>query len=377
MKPITFDRSCYRIDGKPLYLNSGEFHYFRVPRRDWRERMELFKQAGGNCLATYIPWALHEPEEGAFVFDAEDGVTDLEGFLATAREAGLYVIARPGPYQYSELLYGGLPAWLIHDYPELLARNLDGSVLGLPSISYTHPLFLQKAYAWFAEVCPRIARHSLSHGGPVLYTQFDNELTGIHIWFGGLDYNPAAMGFGLPEGRYARFLRERYGTIEQLNLLYDAAYADFSAVRPLPSAGAGRPSDLRRRKDYFDMYLAATANYAATLCRWMREFGIDTPFIHNAANPEMNPYFLETAEALGPDFLLGSDHYYNLDQHWPQNNPTPQYARRVLLSMEMLRLMGYPPTVLELPGGSASDWPPVTAEDALTCYRPLYKANVA
>jgi hypothetical protein len=66
--------------------------------------------------------------------------------------------------------------------------------------------------------------------------------------------------------------------------------------------------------------------------------------------------------------VLGSDHYYNLDQHWPQNNPTPQYARRIFLSCEELRLFGFPPTVLELPGGSASDWPPITPEDALACY---------
>ena len=30
--------------------------------------------------------------------------------------------------------------------------------------------------------------------------------------------------------------------------------------------------------------------------------------------------------------------------------------------------MGYPPSVLEIPGGSASDWPPITPNDALTTY---------
>ena len=54
IKPITFDKCCYRIDGHPVYLYSGEFHYFRVPRSDWRKRMQLFKDAGGNCIATYI-----------------------------------------------------------------------------------------------------------------------------------------------------------------------------------------------------------------------------------------------------------------------------------------------------------------------------------
>jgi beta-galactosidase len=68
MQPVTFTRQSYIINSEPAYLVSGEFHYFRVPRQDWRRRMQLFREAGGNCLATYIPWLLHEPEEGRFCF---------------------------------------------------------------------------------------------------------------------------------------------------------------------------------------------------------------------------------------------------------------------------------------------------------------------
>ena len=68
MKPLTFTPQAYQIDGQSTYLMSGEFHYFRVPKADWRERMRLFKEAGGNCLATYIPWLIHEPQEGVFRF---------------------------------------------------------------------------------------------------------------------------------------------------------------------------------------------------------------------------------------------------------------------------------------------------------------------
>jgi len=66
--------------------------------------MRLFKAAGGNCLATYVPWLIHEPKEGHFVFGGarNDGSHDIEGFLETAAEEDLYVIVRPGPYQYSD-----------------------------------------------------------------------------------------------------------------------------------------------------------------------------------------------------------------------------------------------------------------------------------
>ena len=368
MQPIQFSPSHYTINGKPVYLYSGEFHYFRVPRKDWRTRMRLLKEAGGNCVATYVPWLIHEPVEGEFRFDSDDGVLNLEEFLGTANEMGLYVIARPGPYQYSELKYDGLPGWLCEAYPQLRAHTIDGQPFRTSSISYLHPLLLDKARRWFSQVCPIIARHTVSRGGPVAFTQLDNEMTGIHIWFGSLDYNAETMGIGQSDGRYATFLRWRYGDIASLNGDYNTAFSEWADVRPIKPDQAHLPADIRRAKDYFDFYLGTIAEYAQTLTDWMREFGIDTPVVHNSANPGMNTYFVETAGALRQQFLLGSDHYYSLDQTWPQNNPTPQYAATSFISMETLRLMGYPPTVYELPGGSLSDWPPITHQDARACY---------
>lgn len=368
MKPIAFDKVCYRIDGRPVYLHSGEFHYFRVPRADWRRRMELFKEAGGNCIATYIPWLIHEPAEGNIIFGGEDGCRDLVGFLQTARDVGLYVIARPGPYQYSELLYDGLPGWLCENYPELRAHNIQRQPFRTSSASYLHPLFLDKVRTWFSHVCPLIAGYTVSKGGPVAFVQLDNELTGIHRWFGSLDYNAETMGFGRSDGRYPRFLRRRYSDISALNRLYKTSYCAFEEVRPLALYEAGKQTEIRCLKDYLDFYLETVAEYMQILARMAREHGIDTPLIHNSANPMDNAFFYETVQAMGDSFLLGSDHYYNLSADWPQNNPTPQYAVNVFCSNEMLRLLGFPPTVLELPGGSAVDWPPATPEDLQTCY---------
>ena len=74
---VSFSPTCLSFNGKPGYLVSGEFHYFRVPRNEWRRRMRLLKGAGAQALASYIPWLIHEPEEGVFVFDKGDGVTDV------------------------------------------------------------------------------------------------------------------------------------------------------------------------------------------------------------------------------------------------------------------------------------------------------------
>ena len=373
MDPVTFDRGCYRCNGTPLHLYSGEFHYFRVPKADWRRRMDLFAAAGGNCLATYVPWLIHEPREGEFVFGGADGTHDLEGFLETARAAGLWVMARPGPYQYSELVYDGLPRWLCDQYPELRAKDLKGNAFRRSSISYLQPLFLEKTAAWFDRVCPLLARHSVGQGGAIVAVQLDNEMAGIHRWFSGYDYNPETMGFGRDEGLFATFLRRRFGSVAEMNRLWGTAFASFAEARPPAPGDTSSTPMLRRAKDYCDFYYASIGEYARRLAEMLRGRGIEVPLITNSPNPGSNLWFLETVQAVPPPFLLGSDHYYTLDQNWRQNNPTPQYAVEVFYSCETLRLLGYPPSVFELPGGSASDWPPITPVDAKACYL----ANIA
>jgi beta-galactosidase len=368
MKSIGWDKKTYYLDNKPGFLVSGEFHYFRVPPADWRARLELWKEAGGNCVATYIPWILHEPEEGRFLF-GDTPERDLEGFLKLCAEMDMLVIVRPGPYVYSELINSGLPSWLIKNYPDLLLRRIDGEGPGAQEVvSYLHPLFLEKAKQWYDRVCPIIAKYCRSGGGPVAFAQVDNELGGVQIWLsGGYDYNRESMGIGREGGRYPRFLAARYGTPEAMNRAWGTDFPSFAGAEPL-NGQICCDEDRRRVKDYQDFYFDSIGEYAAILRGWMAGHGVDCDIVHNSPNPESNIWFRETAARLGRGFLLGSDHYYTLNQTWAQNNPTPQYALRIFYSMEMLRLMGYPPTIFELPGGSLSFWPPILNEDAACCY---------
>ena len=131
-----FSDGLFKLNGKPFYMNSGEFHYFRVPQAEWKKRMKLFKEMGGNTISTYIPWLIHEPAEGQFDFDSPQ--LNLRHFLDCAAEMELAVIVRPGPYQYSELIYDGLPPWLCMKYPEILARDRHGRVMHYSAVSYLH-----------------------------------------------------------------------------------------------------------------------------------------------------------------------------------------------------------------------------------------------
>lgn len=374
MKPLTADPLSFLRDGERVFLISGEQHYFRVPHNGWADRLKKLADSGANCVATYVPWLLHEPREGSFDFHSAH--LAVEKWLESCAAQGLWAVVRPGPYQYSELRNAGLPTWLLQNYPQIMARTLDGLPFrtGQYSISYNHPVLLEKTRAWFEQIIPLLARHQTDRGGSVAAVQIDNELMGIHEWFGSWDYHPAAMGIGQPGGAWPEFLRARYGDLPALNDAWGTAYSDWVKASPILPPGDGSLASQRRLKDYNDFYFARCADYMETLGGWMRELGITVPLMHNSGGPGMNAYFEQTLQRMGKDFLFGSDHYYNLGMDWGDGtHPTPKYASKVFYSLAMLSHFGQPPSVLEMPGGSASDWPPIVPED-LTC---AYLTNLA
>lgn len=67
------------------------------------------KALGFNCVSFYIDWALLEGKPGEY---RADGIFDLDKFFEAATEAGIYLLARPGPYINAEASGGGFPGWL-------------------------------------------------------------------------------------------------------------------------------------------------------------------------------------------------------------------------------------------------------------------------
>jgi len=96
--------SGYTIDGKDTFLFSGSFHYFRCPKALWRIALRKMKQAGLNCVETYVAWNWHERQPPASVDDfSQMDMTDLADWLDMAiNRFGFYVILRPGPYICAE-----------------------------------------------------------------------------------------------------------------------------------------------------------------------------------------------------------------------------------------------------------------------------------
>jgi len=157
MVTVGFDEKSILLDGKPVFIYSGEIHYFRVPRGLWEDRLLKMKRAFLNSATIYFAWNWHEKEEGCFDFS---GWRDLDEFLRLCEKHGLHVIARPGPYICSEWDFGGLPGWLIGR--NIVPRSLDEG-------------FMKHALRYYDHVIPEIRRHLATKGGGVILLQIENE----------------------------------------------------------------------------------------------------------------------------------------------------------------------------------------------------------
>ncbi|MEM8783281.1 MAG: beta-galactosidase [Planctomycetota bacterium] len=109
MAEISYDKQAFVVGGRRVFLVGGALHYPRIPRELWRDRIRAAKQAGLNCIETYVFWNAHEKAPGEFDFT---GDLNLRRFVEIVGEEGLWCWLRPGPYVCAEWDGGGLPAWL-------------------------------------------------------------------------------------------------------------------------------------------------------------------------------------------------------------------------------------------------------------------------
>lgn len=154
------DNSEFLLDGQPFQIRSGEMHPDRIPPEYWRHRIQMAKAMGLNTIAIYVFWNAHEPREGHYDFTSPS--RDLGKFLRLAREEGLWVLLRAGPYCCGEWDLGGIPSYLLR-YPEVKLRTL------------ADPHYTGAVERYINHLARVVRPNLLAKGGPILMVQLENE----------------------------------------------------------------------------------------------------------------------------------------------------------------------------------------------------------
>ncbi|PFH52549.1 glycoside hydrolase family 35 protein [Amanita thiersii Skay4041] len=174
---VTWDEYSLMINGTRLMLFSGEVHPYRMPVQSLHlDIFQKIKSMGFNAVSFYVFWGILEPKRGTISFE---GFRDLQPFFDAAMEAGLYLIARPGPYINAETSGGGFPGW-------------GTTTAGLWRTSNT--TYIEAYQQYIKAVGSKIAQNQVTNGGPVILVQAENEYSGFQPPFGeDLEYESRLM----------------------------------------------------------------------------------------------------------------------------------------------------------------------------------------
>ncbi|KAJ7695959.1 glycoside hydrolase family 35 protein [Mycena rosella] len=164
---VTWDPNSLFIQGQRVFILSAEYHPWRLPGNPdiWADVFEKIKANGFNTVSFYVNWALHfpTPDTNGGEGDFEAGTyRDIERFIQEAKNAGLWMIARPGPYINAETTGGGFPGWV-------------GNIAGALRTNNTN--YTQAWSPYMTAISKIIARNQITNGGPIILVQAENEFS--------------------------------------------------------------------------------------------------------------------------------------------------------------------------------------------------------
>jgi len=277
------------VNDKPLFLLSGEVHYWRLAPKSWKDILKKVKELGLNMVATYICWQFHELEPNNYDFTGETNPRrNLKAFLEFLKEMDFWIIIRPGPYIYSEWINFGVPERVV-------------------PFHRLHTEFKKEALHWMNAVTNFLKPYFATNGGRIILLQADNE---IHPF---INFYGEQLGLSNEPGLFQEFLEQRYKNIANLNHLWKTNYSNFSQVRCFDNQSTidCRKIDLTR---FLLWYTKEVANW---MTQTYRKFGVDIPIYFNLDTIGVQPW--PGLERIGnisaPDYYPTNEFENRTDEH--------------------------------------------------------------
>lgn len=182
------------------YLFGVDYYPEHWPRERWREDARMMREMGVDIVRmAEFSWALWEPREGEFHFELLDEV------IAILAEQGIdCILGTPT---------AAPPAWMIRKHPEF--QPVDSKGLRHAFGGRHHDCQSNPGYrAYVRRFVTAFAEH-FADNPHVVGWQVDNELGNSHEDF---CFCPSC------EARFREWLREKYGSIEELNRCWGTAF---------------------------------------------------------------------------------------------------------------------------------------------------------
>ncbi|KAM0150457.1 hypothetical protein ACHAQE_008959 [Botrytis cinerea] len=155
---VSWDEHSIIVRGERIMIYSGEVHPFRIPSPGlWLDIFQKIKAMGFTGVSFYTYWGLNEGNPGQVI---TDGVFSLDEFFDAATQAGIYLIARPGPYINAETAAGGIPGWVLRIKGVIRSTDQD---------------YLDSTRNYASTIGKIIAKAQITNGGPVIMVQPENE----------------------------------------------------------------------------------------------------------------------------------------------------------------------------------------------------------
>ncbi len=269
----------FSLNGKKVFLNSGEIHYFRISRNLWEEHLIKAKEAGLKTISSYVPWVWHEIKEDVFDFTGEtQPERDLIGWINLCQKHGFTCILKPGPFILAEYRGAGLPDWFLQKYGSAIRmHNSKGVPVLSDGVSLFNPIFLSRVEQWYNHIMPIINQNQIHNGGPIIMMQVCNEI-GVFSWLAHqADYNENV------KKRFINLIKSKYSKIEELNATWETNYSSFDEIELPPDGNIPYTSMGDRSRDYewHCFWRKYYGDYLRLLVSWIRKYEITIPLYHN------------------------------------------------------------------------------------------------
>jgi beta-galactosidase len=231
-------------------------HLCRFPMPATKEMfadMENLKNHGFNLIKIQTHWAIDEPIKGKYEFERYDSI------VQHAKDLGLFV--------YMGLTLEQAPAWLYEKYPDCRMVGRNGLPIkyetqytlpsdGKPGPCFDHPEAMKRQIKYIQA----FVRHFAAYENILVWNTWQE----IAYWAEG----PVGSDVCYCENtqrHFRKWLKNKYGTLENLNMIWGANYGEWEQVVPHRQSPIGLPVDKDFRTFMENEHIAQTlkARYKA------------------------------------------------------------------------------------------------------------------